>query len=144
LGEGGANVLRLDPATPGAGYNDPATPTEVTFEMITPDAILVFSQPPVGCDTPGFFFTLDGLPFDITPEAQNLGAEFGGATGRGPVKTLGQFDAYECDPFRPGLFLRTSGGGQELNEFLEGANVRIDFTRFPDVEENAAFVTIVE
>jgi hypothetical protein len=142
LGEGGTNVLRLDPATPGADENDPATATEAVFEMITPDVILVFSQPPVGCDTPAFYFTLDGLPFDITPESQNLGAEFGGATGAGPVKTLGQFDVYQCNPFQPGLFLRTAGGSRAANEYIEGEDIRIDFTRFPDAADNAAFVTI--
>ena len=142
-GLAGATLIRLDPAVPGAGENDAPTPTEASFEFITPDVILVFSQPPVSCDTPAFFFTLDGLPFDITPQAQSLGAEFGGATGRGPVKTLGQFDAYVCDPFEPGLFLQRAGGARPENGFFEGEDVRIDFTRFAQGDDAiAAFVTI--
>ena len=141
-GVAGATLVRIDPGIADEGQNAAVTATEVSFEFITPDVLLVFSQPPVSCDTPAYFFTLDGQPFDIAPQAQNLGAEFSGATGRGSVKTLAQIDVYECSPFRPGLFLRTSGGAVSRNEYFEGQNVRIDFFRIPDAQENAAFVTI--
>jgi hypothetical protein len=143
-GFAGATVVRVDYATPGDSDTDPVTPTEVTFpDLITPDVLLVFSQPPVSCDTPAFFFTLDGLPLDLTPEQDSLGAEFGGATGRGAVKTLAQFDAYQCSPLRPGLFFRPGGGAREDNEFFEGQDIRIDFTRVAlGAEDLAAFVTV--
>jgi hypothetical protein len=141
LGAGGANVLRIDPAST-ADEDDTATATSLTIDMLTPDVILIFSQPPVSCDTPAFYFTLDGLPYDTTPETGSLGAEFGGATSAGATKTLRQFDVYQCDPFQPGLFLRTSGGGRAANEYFEGDDIRIDFVRIPDAEDSAAFVTI--
>jgi len=137
-GPAGATVLRLDAA---AEQDGSATPTEVSFDLITPDALLVFSHPPVSCDTVAFYFTLDGLPLDVVSEGQ-FGAAYGGATRGGSFKTLAQVDVYECSPFRPGLFFRAGGGARQANEFFEGEDIRVDFARFVDVNDDAAFVTI--
>jgi hypothetical protein len=117
--------------------------------MITPDVVLIYQAPPVSCETPAFSFTEQGFP----PDATTAGALAPGVAG-GPidadsssldffgVKTLAQIDAYQCSPFRPGLFLKLSGGGRAANEFFEGEALQFDFVRAPDAEGNAAFVTV--
>lgn len=132
-GEAGSFPIRLRAAS---GDDQDVTATTREFNIITPDVILAFSQPPVSCDSVAFFYTVDG---EIFNEAE-LGA---GATGSGPLKTLAQIDAYQCDPFRPGLFLKIGGGARLGNEYLEGDNVRFDFFGGPiDAEGNFVQVTI--
>jgi len=143
-GKGGATLVRIGPATPGASDNDPIVPAELEFEILAPDVLLIFSQPPVSCETPAFFYTRDGVPFDVTPNPDFPGEAFAGAENDGPVKSLAQFDVYQCDPFRPGLFLRTSGGGRQANEFLEGQHITVQFFRQADAVGDSAFVTILD
>jgi hypothetical protein len=94
------------------GNADPTT----EFNLITPDVILVFLQPPVSCDSVGFEFSDNGV---VAP---------GSSTDIGGRKTLAQFDVYQCDPLRPGLFYRSTGGTPEANEYTEGASVSITFS----------------
>jgi hypothetical protein len=143
-GTGGATLVRIDRAEPGEGDNDPPIPAEMSFgDIVTPDVMLIFSQPPVSCDTPAFFFTLDGQPLDIAPDRAQMGAEFGGATTDGAVKTLAQVDAYQCSPLQPGLFFKSGGGARQENEFFEGQDLRIDFFRIAfTADDFAAFVRI--
>lgn len=138
-GEGlaGATTVRLDET----GDEDSETAVELDFTMIVPDAILVYSQPPVSCDTVAFYFTVDGDP--LTSEGLSAVGDLyaGAATSEGGLKTLAQIDAYECDPFEPGLFLRTSGGSLLENEFYEGQDIRIEFSSTPDDDGHCAWVT---
>ena len=143
-GEGGATLVRIGHATPGATDSDPADPAQLEFEIVAPDVLLIFSQPPVSCETPAFFYTREGIPFDNTPNPDRPGVAFAGAENDGPVKSLAQFDVYQCDPFRPGLFLRTSGGTRQENEFMEGQHIVVQFYRLVDANGDAAFVTILD
>jgi len=130
-GVAGATPVRLL-AAQGDGDGQPTTEA---FDIITPDVILAFSQPPVSCDSVAFFYTVDG---EVLNEP-GLGA---GATGAGPLKTLAQIDVYECEPFQPGVFLRLGGGARMSNEFFEGNDVRFDFFAGPDQNGDFANVTI--
>ena len=116
--------------------------------MITPDVVLIYQAPPTSCETPAFSFTEQGFPPDPTT-AGSLTPGAGGPIDADSssldffsVKTLAQVDAYQCDPFRPGLFLKRTGGARQPNEFFEGDALRFDFFRAPDVEGNAGFVTV--
>ena len=106
---------------------------ERAFELITPDVILVFSHPPVSCDSVAFYFTVDGDP--LTSEGiSGTSNIFAGASSQASgLKTLAQIDVYECDPFMPGLFLRQGGGALSDNEYFEGQDVRFDFSPIPTV-----------
>lgn len=101
--------------------------------LITPDVLLLFSQPPVSCDSVAFIFgnSIAGAPVVTGP-----------VTSTGGFKTLAQVDVYECMPLRPGLFLKLGGGARAPNEYFEGENVRFDFNEFPDAQGNYAIVTI--
>jgi hypothetical protein len=101
--------------------------------LITPDVLLLFSQPPVSCDSVAFIFgnATAGIP-----------AVTGPVTATGGYKTLAQVDVYECMPLRPGLFLKLGGGARAPNEYFEGEDVRFDFNENPDAEGNYAIVTI--
>ena len=130
-GVAGATPVRLL----AAQSDDGGQPATAAFDIITPDVILAFSQPPVSCDSVAFFYTVDG---EVLNEPR-LGA---GATGSGPLKTLAQIDVYECEPFRPGVFLRLGGGARMPNELFEGNDVRFDFSAGPDQNGDFANVTI--
>lgn len=115
-------------------------PSSQTFGLITPDALVMYGQPPVSCDSVAFVFTRDGEPLTSVTGGAGL---FEGATGSGGVKTLAQVNVYQCSPLRPGLFLRSGGIIEEENEFLEGADILIEFNEFPTVEgADFAIVTI--
>jgi hypothetical protein len=132
-GVAGATSVRLMPTRASEEEAiDPALATLREFEIVTPDVILIFSQPPVSCDSVGFYFTIDGDP--ITSEGlSGVGNVFAGPSSQfGGLKTLSLIDAYECDPFHPGLFLRVGGGTPSDNEFFEGQNIRIDFSPVSD------------
>jgi len=141
-GVAGAQLFRLEQATNQA--------TTLTIDLITPDVMLVFLTPPTSCDSVAFTFTVDGDPPQIRPpNAPGQGAPIQAdesATGDLAVKTLGQIDVYQCNPFRPGLFLRQGGGLRQPNEYFEGDTVRFDFTRFTAadvaVQSFFGFVTI--
>lgn len=113
----------------GAGQG--LTPTSVSFELITPDRVLMFSQPPMSCDSVAFMF--------IGPLGS---AATGPVTSIGGFKTLAQVNVYECEPLRPGLFLKLGGGGRQANEFFEGENIRFEFNEKPDANGNFAIVTV--
>lgn len=143
-GTAGATTVRLLPARQDVdegGALDPSLAVERTFSVITPDAILVFSHPPVSCESVAFYFTIDGDPLTSEPLSA-VGDIFAGPTStQAGLKTLSQIDAYQCDPFRPGLFLRTGGGALPDNEFFEGQDIRIDFSPLPNPEGYFGVVT---
>lgn len=127
-GYAGATSVSLGcPNLPSA--RDPFS--EVT--LITPDVFLAFSQPPVSCDSVAFTFV------DATG-----GTVAGPVTGPGGFKTLAQVDVYQCEPLRPGLFLKLGGGGRASNEYLEGENATFQFNEQADADGNFAIVTISE
>lgn len=128
-----------------AASSDPAsavTAASIQFSFPSPDVLLVYLAPPTSCDSPAFVFTESGSVADVF----HYGAEiYGGsiATIDGPTKTLSQIDAYQCSPFKPGLFLRKGGGSRADNEFFEGNGVTFDFFRVADpTTQTAALVTI--
>lgn len=141
---GATNVLV--PASRGADANTPATaPNTRQFEFITPDVVLFFQAPPTSCESPAFLFTQDGLLLDDRPAGSGA-PSFAStpANERLGIKTLAQIDAYQCSPFRPGLFLKVGGGAKKANEFFEGEAVRINCSRFATRAGIAATVTIGE
>lgn len=136
-GVAGATAILLGPT-------DRATslPTTQTIELITPDVLLVFSQPPVSCDSVAFFYTVDGdIPTATSVPNRGALALFEGATGGGFMKTLAQIDVYQCDPLKPGLFLKLGGGARESNEFFEGEDASWTFNAVPDA--NGFFANVV-
>lgn len=133
-GIGGATAVQLDPtrveiAEDGTFVLDPALAVLAEFNIVTPDGILVFSQPPVSCENVAFFYTIDGDPL-TSVRISGVGNVFGGPESGGGLKTLAQVDAYQCDPFKPGLFLRIGGGAVADNEYFEGEDIRFDFYPF--------------
>jgi hypothetical protein len=126
-GFAGATAIRL------GSTSDGRIPAETAITLITPDVLLMYSQPPVSCDSVAFRF-LSKLDTVIT----------GPVTAGGGAKTLAQVDAYQCDPLAPGLFLARGGGGLAPNEFLEGDPIFITFEALPDADGNFAFVDIGE
>ena len=139
-GTAGATTVFLHPGQAAAGENNAATPTTLSLTIITPDALLAFIQPPVSCESVAFYFSDDGQPLTGVPVADEVDI-FGGAYGTGGFKTMAQVDAYQCSPFKPGLFLRASGGRQP-DEYFEGENVTFDFNPTGDADGNFAIVTI--
>ncbi len=131
-GVAGATALRVAPGAAGA-------PTTRSFTLITPDVLLAFTQPPTSCDSVAFYFTVDDDPIASANPDQGL---FGGATAGGGQKTLAQVDAYQCEPLRPGLFIKLGGGAKLPNEYFEGESVRFDFFDQPNANGDAAVVTI--
>ena len=130
-GVGGATAVRLDPARAEIGDDgsftlDPSLAVTEEFGLITPDGILVYSQPPVSCENVAFFYTVDGDPL-TSGYISTVGSVFAGPENAGGLKTLAQVDAYQCDPFKPGLFLRVGGGSRNDNEYFEGEDIRFDF-----------------
>lgn len=114
-----------------------------TFTFLTPDVILLFDDPPVGCDSVAYTYTRDGVPLESLPNPEGNGIVdpiFAGATEiRGGRKTYAQFNVYQCDPFQPGLFLGSGAGG--ANQYFEGQAVRVDFNTVPDAAGDFAIVT---
>lgn len=104
------------------------------ISLITPDVLLVFSQPPVSCDSVAFIFgnTVPGASVVTGP-----------VTGTGGFKTLAQVNVYQCTPLRPGMFLKLGGGARDSNEYFEGEDVHFDFNETPDPDGNYAIVSIV-
>lgn len=115
-------------------------PGERSFTLITPDVLLVFQAPPNSCESVAYTIEQNGDVIGATGLGEP--GQFGGADRGSGFKTLSQVDVYQCEPLRPGLFLKLGGGVREPNEFLEGQSVRFDFDRFPDDNGHAAFVTI--
>lgn len=127
-----------------------ASPLEIpaggveAFNIITPDRVLIFNAPPVGCDSIAYFYTIDGevLRSPDNP-ADPAGSLFGAATGGLGIKTLAQIDGTQCLPFAPGFFLKIGGGTKAENEFFEGEPIQISFNRFAqDPNEPTAIVVI--
>jgi hypothetical protein len=108
------------------------TPTTLAFDMITPDKVLVFSQPPVSCDSVAFTFS-----DPITGEVLS-----GSSPAGGGYKTLAQVDVYQCSPLRPGLFFTAVGGTRLPNEFREGDSLTFTFQPTPTAGAAFAVVTI--
>jgi len=140
---GATSIFLRRAAGTGAGEGETeeaGIPTTTSITLTTPDVILVFSQPPVSCDSVAFYFTRDGEPLTGVsasgPESPYAGAATGGA-----FKTLAQVDVYQCSPLRPGLFL-SLGGARQSNEYYEGQNITFDFNLLPDANGNCAVVTI--
>lgn len=142
-GQAGATTIRLARATPGgsegAAQGDPNQGTgtgvarELSLTLVTPDALLVGAAPPTSCDSPAFVFT-DAEELQVyaagNPELAPSYA-FSPSTERLGIKTLAQISAYQCLPFRPGLFLKRGGGGRRGNEFFEGDSIRFVFSPLP-------------
>jgi hypothetical protein len=134
-GFAGAIPILVDADEGGTGVAE-------TLSFTVPDTILVFSQPPVSCDSVAFFFTDDDGDL-VAGSTIDVEGSFAGATLDGPQKTLAQVDVYQCDPLRPGLFLKAGGGARQPNEFFEGENIQIDFFEVPDADGNAAIVNFI-
>ncbi len=142
-GRAGATPIRLARATAGGGegqaQGDPnqgtgtGVPRELTLTLVTPDVLLVGAAPPASCESPAFVFTdreelqvyIAGNP-EIAPSYA-----FSPSTERLGIKTLAQVSAYQCSPFRPGLFLKRGGGARKNNEFFEGDAIRFAFSPLP-------------
>ena len=131
-GFAGGTPVRLGVA---GGDEDAPVPATISYDILTPDVFLVFSQPPVSCDSVAFaYLNLDQGTVRTGPVTE----EAGGA------KTFAQVDVYQCEPLRPGLFLKLGGGAREANEFFEGENIEFDFYPTPDAQGNFAIVTITQ
>ena len=137
-GLAGATKVFLTPAQGGANATVVA-PTTAAFTMPTPDAILVFVEPPVSCESVAFYYSLDGQPLTA---AIGAGGLFGGSTTTGPFKTMAQMNVYECSPFKPGLFFSQTGSNRQPNQFLEGQDITIDLNPVADANGNFGIVTI--
>lgn len=146
-GTAGATSVFLRRAEATGGVGEPgqqageALPTMTSLTFVTPDTILIFSEPPISCESVAFYFSgEDGAP--LTSEAvAGFSGPFAGATGRGGLKTLAQVDVYECQPLRPGLFF-SFGGVRKANEYYEGENVTIDFYLQPRPSGHCGVVTV--
>ena len=132
-----------DPNATGTQVVDPNAPTQ-SLSLITPDGMLMFSAPPISCDSIAFWFGSNGEPSTGVPAAVIVGNGsniYGGATTTGGFKTLAQVSAYQCDPFKPGLFF-SSGGAKQANQYFEGDDVTFDFFRFFNPQGKFCTVTI--
>ncbi len=127
-GMAGATPVRLAPAQTG----EQAAPTSVAFDLITPDCILVFVQPPVSCESAAFTFS-DPATGQVLS---------GSSAAGGGYKTLAQVDVYECSPLRPGLFFSAAGGVLRPNEFREGDPITFTFNAGSTADGAFAVVTI--
>jgi hypothetical protein len=125
-GTAGATPVRI---LPGQGAESQVTPTTVTYSLLTPDVILVFSEPPVSCDSVAFAFR-DVVTGDVLD---------GPTTAQVGYKTLAQVDVYQCQPFRPGLFFNSVSGQLGANQYDEGQTITILFREIP---VNGAFASV--
>ncbi|MEW6251538.1 MAG: hypothetical protein AB1716_12895 [Planctomycetota bacterium] len=140
-GAAGGTAIFLQPAaTDPDDENAPAVPSTRTLTLITPDVLLVYSQPPVSCESVAFYYSSDGLPLTGIPVQSGISI-YAGSTGTGGFKTLAQVNVYDCTPLQPGLFF-SSGGAREENEYLEGEEVAFDFYAFPNASGDFGIVTI--
>lgn len=142
-GVAGATSVRL--TATGAANNtvDPTAAQTRDFDLVTPDGILFFSQPPVSCESVAFFFSRDGVPLNSEGQTgtSGVGDIFAGPTSSfSGQKTLAQVNAYQCDPFRPGLFLKIGGGALADNEYFESQNIRVEFS--PTADNNGFFAVV--
>jgi len=114
-GVAGATPVRLSPA---GGSGETITPTTAEVTLTTPDVFLLFSQPPVSCD---------GVAFTYLDPQTGLVLE-GASYFTGGYKTYAQVSAYECSPFKPGLFLNTEvSTTTNANVYSEGQPIAFDF-----------------
>lgn len=121
-GTAGATAVRLGPT---AGAEGGTLPSSDSVQLITPDAILVLAEPPVSCESKAFIYTQQDEPVPSVPSGPV--GPWEGATLSGAYKTLAQVDAYQCEPFRPGLFLNLGDTVRRSNEFVEGENIAVNF-----------------
>ena len=131
-GTAGATPVVLAKAAGGgtANASAPVTPQSTSFQLVTPDAILVYQQPPVSCDSVAFTYS-DPVTGDVLS---------GASTAGGGYKTLAQVDVYQCSPLRPGIFFSAVGGTQQANQYREGDPVT--FTFLPGPTATGAFATV--
>lgn len=134
-------VTEQDAANPEGESTTLIQATERSFELVTPDVVLVYSQPPISCDSVAFYFTVDGDP--LTSEGlTGVGDIYAGPNSPfGGLKTLAQVDVYQCDPLKPGLFFWQGGSARGENEYLEGQNLRFEFYRTPTATGDFCVVT---
>lgn len=135
-GEGTNGAIAIQMRRTSAGG-----PPTTSFQIITPDVVLLFLEPPDSCDSVAFEYTSDGFQIDPIPVVNAEGELFQGSTQGGGRKTLSQVDVYQCDPFRPGLFLKVGGGARADNEFFEGETMIANFNATPDANGNFAVIT---
>lgn len=140
-GIAGSTQVFIPAAAAAAAEGQATTGRSDAFDLVTPDAILVFYEPPVSCESVAFVYTQNGLPVEDSRVAA-VGNIFGGASSNGGLKTLAQVDAYQCQPFKPGLYLNQAGGSLMPNEYFEGDNITIEFRRIPTDNGIAATVEI--
>lgn len=140
-GTAGASTILLGPAEAATATTTTTTPTTTSITLNTPDVILVFSQPPVSCESTAFFYTQNGEPLTAQPVGGSEGP-YGGSNTTGAFKTLAQVDVYDCDPLHPGVFFSQTGAGRQPNEYLEGEAIAFDFNETADANGNFAIVTI--
>ena len=133
-GTAGATSVALTKAAGGGTANAaaPVTPTTASYQLVTPDAILVFQQPPVACDSVAFTYS-----DPVTGEVLS-----GASTAGGGYKTLAQVDVYQCSPLHPGVFFSAVGGTQQANQFREADPVTFTFLSGPTTTGAFAIVTI--
>lgn len=140
-GTAGATPILLGPAQAATETATTVTPTTTAIVLNTPDAILVYSQPPVSCESTAFYYTQNGEPLTAVPVTGGVGP-YGGANTTGAFKSLAQVNVYECDPLHPGLFFSQTGAGRQSNEYLEGEDIAFDFNATADTTGSFAIVTI--
>jgi hypothetical protein len=142
-GVAGAEVVSLAPAAGGVA-------TTQTFNLLTPDVVLLMTTPPTTCDDVAFFYsTSEGDAFLNDPITFQI---FGGSNTTGNHKTYAQVDGYHCAPFRPsdttplipGYFLKLGGGARNPNEYFEGEDLRVDFFAVPFADGDFTLLTITE
>jgi hypothetical protein len=138
-GAGGSQTIFLGPAQGGTGSTT-SSPTVSSVSLTTPDAILVFTQPPVSCDSVAFYYTQNGAPLPSSSAGGGGTAPFAGSNTTGGYKTLAQVDVYKCSPLNPGVFLSQGGSGRQRNEYIEGENVTFDFMPQADASGNFCIV----
>jgi hypothetical protein len=141
-GTAGATLVLLPPASAAVPPDTAATPSTQTFSLISPDVILVFLYPPVSCDSIAFYYSRNGEPLTAVPTGDPT-SPYAGSNREGAFKTLAQVNVYQCDPLKPGLFIKLGGGQKLRNEYFEGENVTFDFNATPDATGNFATVTII-
>lgn len=137
-GTAGATFVRLQETGSTDDALNPTAATTRSFDLITPDAVLLFLEPPESCDSVAFRYTLDGVEPDVP---YITAGTISGATAGGPRKTLAQVQRYECSPLRPGFYLSSSGTTAD-NEFRDGDDIRVDFSPVADAAGDFAFVAI--
>jgi hypothetical protein len=141
-GTAGATTMVLGPGQPATGAEGGATtPTAQAYRLRSPDVILAFYNPPVSCDSVAFYFSRNGEPLTAVPVG-GPEAPYGGSNTTGGFKTLAQVDVYQCEPLRPGVFIKLGGGERQTNEYFEGEPITFDFYATPDGAGNFCRVTI--